>query len=115
MTKLSLTQSAAHVGKSKAALSKAIKTGRLTAIKVGNAYQIDISELTRVYPVKRGSVPESIPLATVLENQNKLLQEALDREREISDDYRARLDAADTRVTALLTNQTPRKRFFGIF
>ena len=45
-----LGTAARHVGKSKPTISKAIKDGKLSATKVNGAYQIDPSELSRVYP-----------------------------------------------------------------
>ena len=50
-TKLSLGQAAREPGKSKATLSKAIKTGRLSATKSETGgYAIEPVELFRVYP-----------------------------------------------------------------
>lgn len=52
--KLTLGQAAKEVGKSKTALSNAIKNGRLSAGKSeGGSYEIDPAELFRVYPPKR--------------------------------------------------------------
>ena len=64
MATFSLTAAAKEVGKSKPKISKAIKTGRLSAKKVGQGYEIDASELFRVYPKATQSEPakETIPL-----------------------------------------------------
>jgi len=49
---LTLGQAAKETGLSKPSISKAIKTGRLSAVKTENGeYQIDPVELFRVYPV----------------------------------------------------------------
>ena len=50
MAAYTLGQAAKRVGKSKATLSKAIKTGKISAVKGENgAFQIEHSELHRVY------------------------------------------------------------------
>lgn len=114
--KLSLSKAAKETGKSKPTISKAIKTGRLSAKKVGVGYEIDPAELFRVYPKVAETLPvkeaEVSPLASSLETEVKMLREALDREKEISDDYRSRLDRAE----GLIADQRPlakRKWFWG--
>lgn len=48
---LSLNQAAKQVGKSPSVIHRAIKNGRLSVVsKEGNSYQIDPSELSRVFP-----------------------------------------------------------------
>lgn len=112
MAKFSLTHAAKLVGKSKPTISKAIKTGRLTAVKVGNGYEIEAAELFRVYPkVSENVNAELTPDATrvsLLELEAKMLRQQLEREQETVTDLRARLDRAD----ALLTDARPRKWFW---
>lgn len=45
-----LGQAALQVGKSKPTILKALKTGRLSGVKLGNEWQIEPVELFRVYP-----------------------------------------------------------------
>lgn len=47
---LTLGKAAIEVGKSKPTVLKALKTGRLSGVKVGAEWQIESSELFRVYP-----------------------------------------------------------------
>lgn len=47
---LTLGKAAIEAGKSKPTILKALKTGRLSGIKVGAEWQIESSELFRVYP-----------------------------------------------------------------
>lgn len=47
---LTLGKAALEVGKSKPTILKALKTGRLSGVKVGPEWQIESSELFRVYP-----------------------------------------------------------------
>ena len=60
-----MTKSAALVGVSKATLSKAIKSGRLSyAEKTVNGYLIDTSELFRVFPPKPSQALDGARLET---------------------------------------------------
>jgi hypothetical protein len=105
---LTLGQAAKETGLSKPSISKAIKTGRLSAVKTENGeYQIDPIELFRVYPVT--SKPKADTLQKETLGLPNGLQAALDAMREIlrqvegeRDDLRRRLDeeAADRRASA---------------
>jgi excisionase family DNA binding protein len=48
--KFSIGQAATKTGKPKSTISRAIKTGRLSATRSGNRYDIDAAELFRVFP-----------------------------------------------------------------
>ena len=111
------------VGKTKSTITKAIASGKLSAIKNDNgAWEIDASELYRVYP--------PTPLETVKIEQNDTLKETDGNSREIEalerllkaaeeqiDDLKADRDEWRKQANQLLlTNtSTPRKRIFGIF
>ena len=103
MSKLSLTQAAKEVGKSKPTISKAIKTGRLSAKKVGNGYEIDPAELFRVYPKETKKLPQEskkkLPEITLLELENRMLKEQLDREKDTVEDLRTRLTRAELLIS----------------
>lgn len=114
MTKFSLTQAAKQVGKSKPTISKAIKTGRLSAQKVGNGYEIDAAELFRVYPKVAQNVDAELThdatRVALLELEAKMLRQQLEREQETVADLRARLDKADALITD--ARPAPRKWFW---
>ena len=111
------------VGKTKSTITKAIASGKLSAIKNDNgAWEIDASELYRVYP--------PTPLETVEIEQNDILKEMGGNSKEIEilerllkaaeeQIYDLKADRDEWRKQAnqlLLTNtSTPRKRIFGIF
>lgn len=111
------------VGKTKSTITKAIASGKLSAIKNDNgAWEIDASELYRVYP--------PTPLETVEIKQNDTLKEmggnskeieALERLLKAAEEqiYDLKADRDEWRKQAnqlLLTNTSiPRKRIFGIF
>ncbi len=112
MTIFSLTQAAKQVGKSKPTISKAIKTGRLSAAKVGNGYEIDAAELFRVYPKMQETLRDKettdATRVALLELEAKMLRQQLEREQETVTDLRVRLDKAE----ALITDARPRKWFW---
>ena len=107
MATFSLTAAAKEVGKSKPTISKAIKTGRLSAKRVGQGYAIDAAELYRVYPKPTQSEPSkettSSNAVNLLELEIKMLREQRDRERDTVDDLRKRLDRAER----LIEDQSP--------
>jgi hypothetical protein len=132
MTVYTLGEAARASGKSKPTIAKAIRTGRISAVKAEDgSYQIDESELHRVYPmvgqpngkILRSLTPEDTgitggnPIASELEKWKAV---AAEREETIRD-LRHRLDQADIdrrqaldrlaaaqeRITALLTDQRP--------
>jgi hypothetical protein len=109
--KFSIGQAAIETGKPKSTISRAIKTGRLSATKNGNRYDIDAAELFRVFPPnvaqpqkQNDTQPSKNTNATDIEI--RMLREMLDREREAVDDMRTRL----TRAEMLLTDQRPKPR-----
>jgi len=136
--KFTAGQAAKAVGKSMPTISKALKTGRLSAEKVGNRYEIDASELFRVWPKASNSeglpsdVGEPSPLSSVNPNKSdeiKALQDALNAERKLNSEKDGRIadltqraeraeqkeDVAQAQLAGLLTDQrtTPRKGFWG--
>lgn len=136
--KFTIGQAAKATGKSKSTISRAIKKGVITATPLGDRYEIDASELFRVFPatgaqnspsnnaqppIATGTTPPPPATADV---EIKMLREMLDREREMRDqereqarevlereratvdDLRQRL----TRAELLLTDQRPRRRWW---
>ena len=93
--KLSLNQAAKTCGRAKSTLLDAIKNGRLSATKATNGhYEIDTSELHRVFPffasdhpepapdrtpVPRSTLTENHPNTKGLEREVELLREMLDK------------------------------------
>lgn len=132
---LTLRQAAELTGKSKSTLTRAIKAGRLSASRDAEGmYIIDPAELARAYPfvettdaqhdarhgAPRNSATEPDD-TTILRLRLSLLVDERDRERIAAErereqlattveDLRARLDRAEQRITALIGNQTPKRR-----
>ena len=125
-----LGTAARHVGKSKPTISKAIKDGKLSATKVNGVYQIDPSELSRVYPntpptgalaSPQRAISTSVPLA-ISEQRNAHLEATVEELKARLDDMKAERDQAlqDARedrnkVMALLEDQRPRSFWSRVF
>jgi hypothetical protein len=118
--KLSLNQAAKTCGRAKSTLLDAIKSGRLSAFKTKNGhYEIDPSELHRVFPFAAPDHPEPVtdrtpvPQSTPTENHQNT--KGLEREVEL---LREMLDKAETnaehwrklaeRQQALLEDKRPK-------
>jgi len=88
-----LGEAAKAAGKSKATISKAIKTGKISATKNDNgSFSIDPSELHRVYPAP--------PLSTERSEQSDTPQSKRLNETEIIA-LRVKLEAAEKRIEDL--------------
>lgn len=123
-----LGEAAKATGKSKATISKAIKSGRISALKdeIGT-FRIDPSELHRVYAPAVSSeqkeTPESPPetgkndsLVRELQARLEAAQERLSDKEEVIADLREDRDKWRQQATALLADQRPKgfiKRLFG--
>ena len=118
-----LGEAARATGKSKATISKAIKSGRLSARKdETGTFHIDPSELHRVYPPAVSSehkeTPENTPEkadidGTIRELRARLeaAQERLSDKEAVISDLREDRDKWRQQATALLADQRP-KGFF---
>lgn len=132
---LTLRQAAELTGKSKSTLTRAIKSGRLSASRDEEGmYAIDPAELARAYPfVKtpdashdaRHGAPRNSEAepddAAILRLKLSLLVDERDRERAAAErereqlattvaDLRVRLDRAEQRITGLIDSQEPKKK-----
>lgn len=119
-----LGEAAKATGKSKATLSKAIKSGRISAQKDENGtFRIDPSELHRVYPltvsenrnappISTPEKPESTGLIRELQARLEAAQERLTDKESVIEDLREDRDKWRQQATALLSDQRP-KGFFS--
>ena len=120
--KYTLSKAAVATGKNKATIQRAIKNGKISAGKNSSgAYEIDPSELHRVYPatVQRVAQQNTSNDTQQPDNYSETTQLKLDlleaerkRERDqlqsTIDDLRLRLDRSEERIMALLP--APKKR-----
>ena len=125
--KYTIGEAAKATGKSKATISKAIKTGAMSAERQGtkttSPFSIDASELFRVFPpsssekdtLNNYEQQENTYKNSGLETEVKLLREMLEREREIADDLRRQLDKTVNLLPKPDTAPTPSfwERVFG--
>ena len=118
--KLSLNQAAKTCGRAKSTLLDAIKNGRVSALKAINGhYEIDPSELHRVFPFKapdhlesasdRTPVPQQTPKENHqntkgLEREVELLREMLDKAETNAEHWRKLAE----RQQALLEDKRPK-------
>lgn len=110
----SLGQAARAAGRSKTTIHRTIKSGRLSAARTADGYEIDPAELERVFrtvtgdgdvPVER-TVTDLDPVALTVEVT--ALRSLAEGRAETIRDLRARLDAAEARLDRLLlTDQRP--------
>lgn len=123
MKLLTLGEASKLTGKSKPTISKAVKDGKISGHKVDGVYQIEVSELTRVYPAKSATAEEA-PATTpatnaqsdeIAELKLKHLEEKLrDAEQRLTkaelERDQAVQDARDDRnkFMALLEHQKPK-------
>lgn len=111
--KHSLGTAAIATGRSKTTIHRAIKSGRLSAIKnIDGVFEIDPSELHRVFsPVTGNSSMEQTVThdeTALLEQENTFLRLQLEREREFNRDLQLMLKTESEerrKLTALLTHQ----------
>lgn len=120
-----LGDAAKATGKSKATISKAIKSGRISATKdETGTFQIDPAELHRVYPPTVSSEQKETPRETPDEQEKSGLIRELqarleaaherlaDKEETISD-LREDRDKWRQQATALLADQRPKGTFWS--
>lgn len=123
-----LGEAAKATGKSKATISKALKSGKISGSKGENgAYRIDASELHRVYPPTGNSEQKEPPdeaganghenmLVKELEARLEAARERLADKDEVIADLREDRDRWRQQATALLEDKRPKsflKRLLG--
>ena len=109
MKRFTIGEAARLTGKSKSTISRAVKSGRISATRDGNRVLIDPSELARVFdatvaqPLQSNDPqppeePHHAPAVEALNTEIRMLREMLDRERETVDDLRQRLTRTETLI-----------------
>ena len=134
--KYTLSDAALATGKNKATIQRAIKSGKISALKgESGSYEIDPSELHRVFPPvaqrvahhvdatmrndaqRVGNTPDYSVLQRIANLEKELavmterksgLEEQKQHLTETVEDLRRRLDGSEGRILALLSDQRPR-------
>ena len=127
----SLSEAAKAVGKSKTTIHRALKSGKISAVKLeSGAYVIEPAELHRVFPVTnpeqsmersgRNDLEQEGTAPVTLRMQLEMLERERERERQqlegTINDLREDRDRWRQQATALLEDKRPRglwRRFFG--
>lgn len=130
MAQLSLGQAAKQVGKSKSTITRAIRSGKLSAQRQNdNSYKIDPAELFRVWPATGAQPHEDATPKTPqgdvtasMQSRIEMLEALLEREKDAAgdlkgtiEDLRKRLDKAEDRVTALIAPEATRGARKGLW
>lgn len=105
MTYFSLGEAAKAAGVAKGTISKALKSGKLSyASKTSAGYQIDPSELFRVFPEKPGKHPPGERLETPMETaEMAVLRVRLEAAEQRANDLAKQLDHAHEEKLRLMT------------
>lgn len=120
-TELSLSQAARLTGKSKSTINRAIKSGKLSAIRHDDGtYSINAAELARVFHIGTpygsewiSTEPQSHPSETaLLEAEIAALKAAREQDRDIINDLREDRNAWKQQATALLSAPPKRRRWW---
>ncbi len=119
---LTLGQAAKKTGKSKATISKYIRSGKLSYVsKDSTGYKLDPAEVFRVFaPVNVDAERSLTPIVNTAQAlEVELLREMLERERQIVDYLRNKLDQAENERIELRLQledkKSYKKRFFEKF
>jgi hypothetical protein len=117
---LSLARAAQTAGKSKPTLLRAIKNGKLSAIRTASgAYEIDPAELARVFPFAgniAGTMTQLVPGngtdtdGAISPGEAKALHRVIAEQAETIRDLRARLDSEVEQRRHMLTLLTDQRR-----
>lgn len=121
--KYTLGTASKATGKAKSTILRAIKSGIISAHKSSDgSYEIDPSELHRVFPPNGSEQPSSNDTQPIEEHpanlglRLKILQDERQRERDqmqaTIDDLRARLDRSEDRITSLLAAPAKPRRWW---
>lgn len=128
--KHTLNAAAKLSGRAKSTISKAIKDGRLSAAKnEKGSFEIDGSELSRVFPFPAGNQSPDLETNTESERENKVLEVELKAERQMRERLMSEIEDLkiqrdkwqDQAQTLLLSNQSQsegqgaKRGFLGLF
>lgn len=114
MKLLTLGEAAKLTGKSKPTISKAIKDGRISGNKVDGVFQIEVSELLRVYPAKSNTPMEADAPAQTPQDDAILTLEKKHLEEKLQDAERRLLKMEQERDQAIQDAREDRAKFMAL-
>ena len=114
MKLLTLGEAAKLTGKSKPTISKAIKDGRISGNKVDGVFQIEVSELMRVYPAKSNTPVEADAPVQTSQDDAILTLEKKHLEEKLQDAERRLLKMEQERDQAIQDAREDRAKFMAL-
>lgn len=114
MKLLTLGEAAKLTGKSKPTISKAIKDGRISGNKVDGVFQIEVSELLRVYPAKSNTPVEADAPVQTSQDDAILTLEKKHLEEKLQDAERRLLKMEQERDQAIQDAREDRAKFMAL-
>ncbi len=114
MKLLTLGEAAKLTGKSKPTISKAIKDGRISGNKVDGVFQIEVSELLRVYPAKSNNPVETDAPVQTSQDDAILTLEKKHLEEKLQDAERRLLKMEQERDQAIQDAREDRAKFMAL-
>ena len=114
MKLLTLGEAAKLTGKSKPTISKAIKDGRISGNKVDGVFQIEVSELLRVYPAKSNTPVEADAPVQTSQDDVILTLEKKHLEEKLQDAERRLLKMEQERDQAIQDAREDRAKFMAL-
>ena len=113
MKLLTLGEAAKMTGKSKPTISKAVKDGKISGKKVDGVFQIEVSELLRVYPAKTETQEAETPKTTSASSEVEALKQK-HLEEKVGDLERRLMKAEQERDQAIQDAREDRNKFMAL-
>lgn len=113
MKLLTLGEAAKLTGKSKPTISKAVKDGKISGNKVDGVFQIEVSELLRVYPAKTEIEEQKSPKASSPSSEVEALKQQ-HLEEKVNDLEKRLMKAEQERDQAVQDARDDRNKFMAL-
>ena len=121
MAKISMSQAAKRFAVSRPSLAKHLKSGKISGEKVGENWQLDESELARVYPYRDVKTapdePDNLPAraggdTADLQAEIRVLQAKLEAAEAMAEERAKHLDDLRSRLPAPGRDAAPRRKWW---
>ena len=113
MKLLTLGEAAKLTGKSKPTISKAVKDGKISGKKVDGVFQIEVSELLRVYPAKTETEEQQSPKTSSPSSEVEALKQQ-HLEEKVNDLEKRLMKAEQERDQAVQDARDDRNKFMAL-
>ena len=113
MKLLTLGEAAKLTGKSKPTISKAVKDGKISGKKEDGVFQIEVSELLRVYPAKTEAEEQQSPKTSSPSSEVEVLKQQ-HLEEKVNDLEKRLMKAEQERDQAIQDARDDRNKFMAL-